>query len=177
VNRHNSAAWKRGLIGQLMFILLGGALLVAGIVISVVGMSEVFVKEDLAFLQLQREQIDLFNNRLVPLIAHDRAGFGGALISEGLLLLLISLWGYREGERWLWWSYCLGGLAGLLPGIGIHFVIGYVDWYHLLPAFAAVLLYLVGLVFAYPYLYASASASGHGHIGHAAKIKRGSASA
>ena len=49
--------------------------------------------------------------RLVPLIAHDRAGLGGALAANGLGVLLAALWGYRPGARWLWWT--LGVLVGL----------------------------------------------------------------
>ncbi|MGZ4112567.1 MAG: dihydroorotate dehydrogenase [Tumebacillaceae bacterium] len=151
-NRHNTPEWKRAQVGQLMFVMLGGALLSAGIVISVVGMTYVFVPQDLAFFQLTPEQINAFNSQLIPLIAHDRAGFGGALISEGLLLMLISLWGYREGEKWLWWSYLIGGAVGLAGGVGVHFMIHYTDWFHLLPAYVAGLLYVLGLVFSYRYL-------------------------
>lgn len=151
-NRQNSKAWQRSQIGQLMFVLLGGALLTAGVVISLIGMGDVFVQEDLCYIGVAPEEIDRFNQRLIPLIAHDRAGFGGALICEGLLLLLISLWGYREGERWLWWSYLLGGFAGLAAGIGVHLKIGYIDFYHLLPAYIALALYLLGLYFSHAYL-------------------------
>ena len=41
------------------------------------GATEVFVAEDLAFMNLSRKSINAINDRLISLIAHDRAGFGG----------------------------------------------------------------------------------------------------
>jgi dihydroorotate dehydrogenase len=86
------------------------------------------------------------------LIAHDRAGFGGALISEGFLLLLIALWGYREGAKWIWWTLSIGGLPGFLTGVGTHFMIGYDNHFHLSPAYLLFVFYIVGLIYSYPYL-------------------------
>lgn len=135
-----------------MFVLLGLSLLAAGIVISVIGMGEVFVKEDLQYMKMTPDEIQNINERLIPLIAHDRAGFGGALVAVGLLLLLLSLWGFREGEKWVWWTFLVGGLPGFAAGIGTHYKIGYVDWWHLLPAFVALVFYVAGLLFSYGFL-------------------------
>jgi hypothetical protein len=44
------------------------------------GSTRVFVAEDLEFMGLTRGALDAINPRLVPLIAHDRAGFGGGLV-------------------------------------------------------------------------------------------------
>lgn len=104
------------------------------------------------FFSLTPDQISSFNDKLIPLIAHDRAGFGGALISEGFLLLTIALWGYREGAKWIWWTLALGGLPGFLTGVGTHFMIGYDNHFHLSPAYLLFVFYLVGLVYSYSYL-------------------------
>jgi dihydroorotate dehydrogenase len=64
------------------------------------------------------------NPRLLPLVAHDRAGFGGALVSDGLGVLLASLWGYRAGARWLWWTLAGAGAPGFIAGIGVHAAVG-----------------------------------------------------
>ncbi|MGZ0050041.1 hypothetical protein [Brevibacillus gelatini] len=117
-----------------------------------IGITGVFVPSDLVFLCVSAEMLHAFNERLIPLIAHDRAGFGGALVSDGLAVLLISLWGFRRGEAWVWWTLLLAGIPGFAAGIGIHFAVGYVDFVHLLPAYAAVLLFLAGLMLAKPYL-------------------------
>ena len=51
--------------------------------------------------------IESAGERILPLVAHDRATLGGMLIASGLTILLTSLWGYRPGERWLWWTLLL----------------------------------------------------------------------
>jgi dihydroorotate dehydrogenase len=150
----NHRNWKLSQIGQLCFVGIGFSLLVGGIVISVIGMTTVFVPSDLLFIQLDPKEIILLEPKLIPLIAHDRAGFGGALLSEGFLILGISLWGFREGERWIWWTLLFGGLPGFIAGIGTHFHIGYTDFVHLLPAYFLVMLYIVGLIYSYRYLHA-----------------------
>lgn len=152
VNTYNSAPWKRSQLGQSMFVIAGMSLFSAGIVISIIGMNGVFVKEDLLFFSLTPEQISAFNDRLIPLIAHDRAGFGGALISEGFLLLTIALWGYREGAKWVWWTLAIGGLPGFITGVGTHFMIGYDNHFHLSPAYLLFVFYITGLVYSYSYL-------------------------
>ncbi|MBS7531963.1 hypothetical protein IC619_016040 [Hazenella sp. IB182353] len=154
MNKGNTAKWKLALWGQLSFVILGAALLLGGVVISFIGMTEVFVPEDLKFLQLQPEELEQTDPDIIPLIAHDRAGFGGTLIAVGLAVLLLALWGFREGEAWLWWTFCLGALPAFISGIGIHFYIGYVDWVHLAPPFIAVGLYVVGLICSFAYLHA-----------------------
>ena len=72
-------------------------------------------RNDAAMGAAQRAATALATNnpRLLPLVAHDRAGFGGALVAEGLAVLLIALWGYRPGARWLWWTFLASGVAFL----------------------------------------------------------------
>ncbi len=152
LNLYNTLSWKKSQLGQSLFVISGMCLLSAGIVISIIGMNGVFVKEDLMFFALTPEQITAFNDKLISLIAHDRAGFGGALISEGFLLLTIALWGYREGSKWVWWTLLLGGLPGFLTGVGTHFMIGYDNHFHLSPAYLLFVFYFVGLAYSYSYL-------------------------
>jgi hypothetical protein len=78
-------------IGWLCVILTGFGMLGAGAVIMTVGMTTVFVPEDLIFLQMTAAQIAAINPHIIPLIAHDRAGFGGGLVSTGLMVALIAL--------------------------------------------------------------------------------------
>lgn len=151
-NRFNHHRWKWSLLGQLAFIILGFALTIGGVVISVIGASSVFVPTDLTYLCLTPNMIDAFNDRLIPVIAHDRAGFGSALLSVGLLVLMLSLWGIREGERWVWWTFTIGATPAFLSGLLTHFVISYTDFIHLLPAYIAVILYLIGVIFTAPFL-------------------------
>ncbi|MCM3693649.1 dihydroorotate dehydrogenase [Neobacillus niacini] len=148
----NDKAWKYGLYGQLMFIILGFLIVVGGIVISTIGVSKVFVSTDLNFLCMSPQMLDSISNNLIPVIAHDRAGFGSALVSVGLLILMLSLWGFRKGERWIWNTLAIGALPAFIAGIGTHLYIGYTTFIHLLPVYFLVFLYLVGLVLSYPFL-------------------------
>lgn len=153
-NLHNDGRWLRGQWGQAFFVALGLALVVSGITIMMVGVTSVFVPEDLRFIQASREYLCTINPRLVPLVAHDRAGFGGALFSDGIAVLLCALWGFRQGARWLWWMLAGAGGIGFLGAIGIHPVVGYTDLWHLAPALVGLLLFLVGLALSYDYLCA-----------------------
>lgn len=140
--------------GQGAFILTGIALTVAGATIAILGATVVFVPEDLGFLRTSAAELHATNGRLVPLIAHDRAGFGGALVANGLAVLLAVRGGWRRGARWLWWTLLGAGLPGFVAAIGVHFAVGYVDLWHLAPALSGALLYSVGLALAAPALCA-----------------------
>ncbi|RTQ92632.1 dihydroorotate dehydrogenase [Lysinibacillus telephonicus] len=148
----NDRTWQLGLYGQLMFIILGFSILIGGIVISTIGVSKVFVSTDLSFICMTPQMLERISNNLIPVIAHDRAGFGSALVSVGLLVLMLSLWGFRKGERWIWNTLCLGALPAFIAGIGTHLYIGYTTFIHLLPVYFLVALYLLGLVLSYPFL-------------------------
>ena len=143
---------RRALWGQLLMICVGFGLFTAGATISVVGLTDVFVPTDLMFLTAEAAELRAANDRLLPFIAHDRAGFGGALMGAGLAIALISLWGWRRGERWVWWSLLLGCLFGTAPALAVHFAIGYTCFEHLLPVYALVVAVVVALVLAKPYL-------------------------
>jgi dihydroorotate dehydrogenase len=145
-------AWKRSLWGQLLLVFHGFGLLAAGVAISAVGITSVFVPEDLEFMQTTADALRAANPRLVPLVAHDRATFGGMLLASGWVFLLPALWGFRFGSAWLWWTLLGAGLAAYAAAIGVHFAVGYLNLMHLLPAFAGLLIFLLGLGLSYSYL-------------------------
>jgi dihydroorotate dehydrogenase len=138
--------------GQFLFDAVGAGLLLGGVSLAIIGVTFVFVPEDLVFMGTSRAALEAANPRLVPLTAHDRAGLGGALISNGLGVLLAALWGYRPGERWLWWTLFASGVPGFVAALGTHLAVGYVDPWHLAPALAGALLYLAALVMSAPVL-------------------------
>jgi hypothetical protein len=117
----------------------------AGFTIQYIGMTRVFVSTDLAFIGLTRQRLDLINPRLIPLIAHDRAGFGGGVATAGLLLFSC-VW-HGGVSRSLWQALLIGGIAGWGTAIGIHPIIGYTDPSHLAPAIAGAALFFAGLAF------------------------------
>jgi hypothetical protein len=133
---------------------LGGGLFVAGAIIATVGLASVFVPTDLGFLGIDSGALESANPQLLPFIAHDRAGFGGALMGAGLAVLLISLWGWRRGERWVWWSLVIGCAAGTTSPLVVHLAIGYTTFEHLLPLYVLVIVAAVALTMSHPYLTA-----------------------
>lgn len=151
-NLVNDRKWLLAQWGQLMFVILGTAFAIGGLTISYIGVTDVFVHEDLGFLNTTPETMGQFNERLLSLIAHDRAGFGGALLSDSIAILATALWGIQQGQRWAWWMFLLGGIPGFLAGFSVHWMIGYTDFIHLLLAYLAFAVYVVGLVLLYPYL-------------------------
>ncbi|MFC3803495.1 hypothetical protein [Cohnella sp. GCM10012308] len=153
VSRVNDRIWKRAMWGQLCFVVLGVSLAIGGLTIAAIGVTQVFVPTDLTFLRLTPAELDAFNYRLVPLIAHDRAGFGGALFSDAVVLLITALWGIQRGQRWLWRTLLFGGMPAFIAGLSVHYGIGYTDFIHLLPAWFAFALYVAGLILLYPYMH------------------------
>ncbi|HKB40602.1 MAG TPA: hypothetical protein VKD72_29520, partial [Gemmataceae bacterium] len=151
-NLRDDWRWRWSLWGQFLFIVQGFLYVIGGVVICSIGVTKVFVPEDLAFMQTTVEALTEANPRLVPLVAHDRASFGGMLIATGLGVLLPALWGYRQGARWLWWTFLAAGVPGYAAGIGVHLAVGYTDPWHLAPAFGGAAVFVLALVLSYPYL-------------------------
>lgn len=128
--------------GRICWLGWGAGVAGAGATILVIGMTEVFVPSDLAFIGYQRDELHAINPRLIPLIAHDRAGFGGGLFTTGLLLLAI-VW-KAPLSRHLWEALTLAGLAGFGCAIGVHYPIGYIDLGHLAPAWLGAVIFVLG---------------------------------
>ena len=131
-------------VGRWALLATGAGIAAAGLVILVIGTTDVFVAEDLGFIGHTRAELDAINPRLVPLIAHDRAGFGGGLATTGLLLVLCG-W-YAAPARAFHQAVLIAGVSGFGCAIGTHFVEGYLNPWHLAPAFAGVALFVVGFV-------------------------------
>jgi hypothetical protein len=129
-------------LGRWLLLATGASLVLAGAVIVYLGMTEVFVAEDLGFMGVTRRMLDDVNVRLVPLIAHDRAGFGGGLATTGMLLLMCA-WN-APPSRAFHQAVVIAGAAGFGCAIGTHFVEGYVNPMHLAPAFAGAALFAAG---------------------------------
>jgi dihydroorotate dehydrogenase len=131
---HETAAWRRGQWGQLLFITIGMVLTSAGLVISFIGCTSVFVNEDLDFMRTTAASLAASYDRLIPLVAHDRASLGGMLIANGIVIWLTAQWGLRGGERWLWIAFAWAGNAAFASAVAVHYLVGYSSWLHLAPA-------------------------------------------
>ena len=126
-------------------VLLGGAAAtaMAGLAILRIGVTDTFVPEDLEFIGLSAADLRAINPRLVPLIAHDRAGFGGGVLTLGLTTLLC-LW-CAEPSRHLRQAVAIAGLLSLTAALGVHMTVGYTDLWHLAPPVVGAALLVVGL--------------------------------
>jgi hypothetical protein len=144
--------WRLSLWGQLILIGHATAVMTAGVVISGFGVTRVFVPEDLAFMQTTAEALTSAHPRLKPMIAHDRATFGGQLVAVGLALLLPALWGFRPSSAWLWWTQLVAVLLAYAAALGVHLAVGYTDLLHLSPVYVGAAVFLLGLGLSYPFL-------------------------
>lgn len=141
--------WRtRAGFGRICLLLAGLGKVGAGSVIMLVGMTSVFVPQDLQYMGLQANELSAINPRLVPLIAHDRAGFGGGLLSCGLMVALI-VWKAPLNAS-LWQAMLISGTAGFSCAIGIHVTIGYTDLTHMGPAVLGAVIFATGIVCTVP---------------------------
>ncbi len=137
--RRGSRAW----LGRLLLLLAGVGVAVAGLTIATIGTFVVFVPQDIDFIGLSRSELDAIDARLVPLIAHDRSGFGGGLATTGLTVMAC-VWCGRP-SRSLWETLAIAGVAGFGAAIGIHGLVGYLDLTHVGPAILGAGVFLLGL--------------------------------
>ncbi len=156
VRLSSQAGLGRGCLLATAVGLVGGGLTILG-----VGMTSVFVPQDLGYLGVGVEELHALNARLVPLIAHDRAGFGGAVCCFGLLVFF-AVWCGRP-SRSLWQVLALSGTIGFAAAIGVHPVIGYIDAVHLAPAVLGALLFATGLLSYRPVCFSGHMADARGN--------------
>jgi len=131
-------------IGRALLLAVAGGMIVGGLTVMTFGMTRVFVPQDLTFMRLARSDLQSISARLIPLIAHDRAGFGGAICTTGATVL-ICVWCARPSRN-LWQILCLAGVIGFATAIGVHPMVGYNDLVHLAPAILGAIMFIVGLI-------------------------------
>ena len=138
-------------LGRLFLYATAIGLIGGGLTIMTVGMTRVFVPQDLSYMGMTAEEVRAVNPRLIPLIAHDRAGFGGGVAVAGILLLFCAH--CARPSRSLWQVLCFAGVVGFACAVGVHPVIGYTDWFHLLPAVLGAGFMAIGLALTYPHMH------------------------
>ena len=154
--------------GRLLLLLTAMGMVGAGATILVVGMSSVFVPQDLTYMDLNRADLQAINPRLIPLIAHDRAGFGGGILTIGVTVLF-AMWCARP-SRSLWQALLIAGVSGFSGAIGIHFVVGYLDFVHLAPAVLGLFFFLLGLALTFERMMEPAPEAGEDFAGDAGMV-------
>jgi hypothetical protein len=133
-------------VGRALLLLSSLGIGGAGLTIMMVGMTSVFVPQDLEFIGTTREVVGAINPHLIPLIAHDRAGFGGALVSFGVAMFSC-VW-YARPSRALWQALTTAGIAGFATAVGVHPAIGYLSVSHLGPAVLGCFVFAAGVALA-----------------------------
>jgi hypothetical protein len=131
-------------LGRWGLVATGAGMMAAGSTILFLGSTDVFVATDLEYMRVTREALDQVNPRLVPLIAHDRAGFGGGLTTAGLLVSLCA-W-YARPSRSFYQAVLMAGLAGFGCAIVVHYLAGYTNVVHLAPAFAGAAMFTASML-------------------------------
>lgn len=134
-------------VGKIFLLFSALGMLLAGITIMIVGMTTIFVPQDLEYMNITVCGIEKINKNLKPLIAHDRAAFGGGLATIGLLYLFIIRRSAPAVN--LWQILALSMSVGFSTAIGVHFLIGYTTTSHLLPAYFGIATSIVGLALTY----------------------------
>lgn len=129
-------------IGRRMLFFVGLGILAAGLTILTAGMTFVFVSTDVSFIGIPPARLRSVSPTLVPLLAHDRAGFGGGLFSFGLILLMMMR--HAPISRSLAEVVALMGVFGFACALGVHFAIGYTTFIHLAPAYAGLTIFIAG---------------------------------
>lgn len=139
-------------LGRLLLLATAVGMIGGGLAVATIGMTTVFVPQDLTFMGMARHEFHAVSPRLVPLIAHDRAGYGGAVATTGIILLFCAR--CARPSRSLWQILCLTGIVGYATSIGVHPLVGYNDLVHLAPAIAGALLFAGGLLLTYRPMHA-----------------------
>ena len=149
---HDDPRWRLALWGQLLLVAQASAFIVAGLVISFVGVTSVFVPEDLEYLGTTSPAAFACE----PANPRARGSRPGELRWDvggvGACVPDVVLVGVPEDAGWLWWTTLISGAPGYAAAIGVHFVVGYENLWHLAPAFAGLALFMTALALTYPYL-------------------------
>ena len=146
-------SWSPASIGRAWMLIWALGKIVGGAAILTVGVTHIFVPQDLEYLYGHHEV--LVPDHLMPFIAHDRAGFGGALLASGLVSAITIWCGLKPASRGLLMVLTVVWLVELLTAVGVHFVIHYLSFVHLLPFVLKDLAFLLGFLFLYkPIVYA-----------------------
>ena len=138
-------ATTRSGAARVLLLAAAAGLFVTGAAIMTIGATFVFVSTDVDFIGAQARELAALNPRLVPVIAHDRASFGGALIASGLAIFFTVFAGMRKGDRLLWWILLGMGVIAFGATIAVHTSVGYTSFAHLAPPYIGAALYGAGL--------------------------------
>lgn len=141
--------WRSGVaLGRMILLATAAGMIIGGLAILVVGVTTIFVPSDLVFIGMTAAELSAVSERLVPLIAHDRAGFGGAVATTGVALFS-ALW-FSPPSRSLWQVIAVAAGVAAGAAIGTHYHVGYTDLLHVAPAWLGAVAAAAGLMLTAP---------------------------
>lgn len=142
------ASRDRYAAGRALLIASAAAVAASGLLILRIGTGDAFVAEDLEFIGASASEIREVNPRLIPLIAHDRAGFGGGVLTMGLTTMACA-W-CAGASRHLHQAIALAGVVSLGAALIVHLAVGYTDPMHLAPPLIGAACLVLGLGLQHP---------------------------
>ena len=94
-------SWKSAFgIGRCLLLATAVGMAAGGFTIMMVGITTVFVPQDLKYIGLDANAMRAINANLLPLIAHDRAGFGGSVCCCGVTMFFCVWCGTPSRSLW-----------------------------------------------------------------------------
>jgi hypothetical protein len=131
--------------GQVFFVSLALGFVLSGLSVLLVALTTVFVPQDVSFLGLDADQVHGVSERLLSLLAHERAEFGVAMVSMGTLVAATAWKGIGVYGWSLWLAIGAAGSVHFAAVITSHFLVGYTDFLHLAPVYGAAVLLAIAL--------------------------------
>lgn len=136
--------------GAKLVLVAGAAVLVYGLVFLVmnftsfieIGLSPALVGGDAGSLQAA-------DGAMYRYISHLQVNLAAFIVANGLMMILVSWFGIRRGERWAVVAVLATYLLGLLIGLPIHYVYGLATLVHVGPFYLVTALVVAGCALAW----------------------------
>ena len=116
--------WSPAGRSRILFALFALGLMTAGTMILMIAGTDVFVPQDLEFLGRSPGQLNSLDPHLISLMAHDRAGFGGAMLALGISFLATSWKALRPQAKGAWRILGIAGGSLVVPAFVAHWATG-----------------------------------------------------
>jgi hypothetical protein len=141
--------FSRFTIGRLILSIWAFGMMVGGFLVLETGVVRVFVPEDLQFMRSTIDVLKQINPQVIPFVAHDRIGFGGALFSCGIAALGCVWHGLKPGSKVALGVLSAAWFMQTITAIGVHPLVGYNNLWHLFPFLLMDTAFVVGLPFVF----------------------------
>lgn len=130
--------------GWFWLTLLGIGLLICGALAWMIAAFRVVLPYDEVFAGLTLSQLNAFNPRLIPFMAHDRVAFAGTLVSLGALYVALAFCGVRTGQVWARRALVISSIVGFLTFL-LFLGFGYLDPVHALGTTILLVFFVLGV--------------------------------